>query len=94
MVIQELDNFLSLTDDDLGDFTDSIKEKFDEEEILTEHYRKGRCDKPYLGFNECGLPVVLSHNCPNNSLPILWHSSSLKKIRALFPRTPRYKVST
>ena len=91
IVIQELDDSLSLTEDKLGDFIDLMKKKFDDE-ILTEHYKKGKYDKPHLGFDECGLPVVLSHNCPNNSLPIIWHQSTSKKIRALFPRLQRYKV--
>lgn len=59
--------------------------------ILTDAYRTGRHEKPYLGFNECGLLVVLSHNCPNNTLPIIWHESGGPKSRALFPRHERFK---
>lgn len=58
--------------------------------ILTDAYRTGRHEKPHLGFDECGLLVVLSHNCPNNTLPIIWHESGDPKSRALFPRHERF----
>ncbi len=58
--------------------------------IVDKHYEQGKHDYPYLGFNECGLPLVLSHNTPNNSLPLLW-SPEDKKIVGLFPRISRHK---
>lgn len=91
LVIQEIDDSIGLTDEKLGALAPILKEKFDNN-ILTKHYKKGKTGKPYLGFDECGLPIVLSHNCPNNSLPIIWHESEDKKYRALFPRLQRYKV--
>lgn len=51
-------------------------------------YGKGRQERPHHGFDECGLLVVLSHNCPNNTLPIIRHESG--KARALFPRRDRF----
>lgn len=39
------------------------------------------------GFADCGLPVVLSHNTPNNSLAIIWAPP-----RPLFPRIQRHGV--
>ena len=89
LVIQEIDDSIGLTDKKLGGLTPVLSEKFDDN-LLTEHYKKGKTEKPYLGFDECGLPIVLSHNCPNNSLPIIWHESKDKKYRALFPRLQRY----
>ncbi len=91
--IQELDDKLNLTETDLGDFIALMKKNYDDS-ILTKQYKKGKHEKPYLGFDECSLPLVLSHNCPNNSLPIIWHENNLKEIRALFPRLQRYKVIT
>lgn len=41
------------------------------------------------GFAGCALPVVLSHNTPNNSLFVLWGYDSLK-FRGLFPRVSRH----
>lgn len=43
-----------------------------------------------LGFCDCALPVVLYHNCPNNSLSILWAYENAK-FGGLFPRVPRHK---
>ncbi len=43
-----------------------------------------------LGFKACALPVVLYHNCPNNSLSILWAYEN-SKFAGLFPRVPRHK---
>ena len=87
--IQVLDDTTSMDENDLGNFVDLMKEKFDKV-ILTRHYKKGKYGKPHMGFDECGLSVVLSHNCPNNSLPIMWHNSEQKNARALFPRFERH----
>lgn len=54
------------------------------------HFEKGEGQYPYLGFADCALPLVLFHNTPNNSLPILWYSWE-EKVDALFPRITRHK---
>lgn len=61
-----------------------------DESIINRHYKVGKHAKPYLGFDECGLPLVLNHNTPNNSLPLLWLPDD-KKFRGLFPRVTRHK---
>jgi hypothetical protein len=48
----------------------------------------GGTDLKY-GFASGGLPLILSHNTPNNSLGLLWADGS--KMRALFPRVARHK---
>jgi hypothetical protein len=54
-------------------------------------YKVGNVNRPYLGFDECALPVVLSHNTPNNSLPILWQDTDdEKQFKGLFPRISRH----
>ena len=54
-------------------------------------YQVGSVNKPYLGFDECALPVVLSHNTPNNSLPILWQDTDDDdEFKGLFPRISRH----
>jgi hypothetical protein len=55
--------------------------------IEDEHTRRGGTDLKY-GFAGCGLPLVLSHNTPNNTLSLLWAES--EKVRALFPRVSRH----
>lgn len=69
-------------------FNQLMKDYFDDS-IIDVHYKKGKCDKPYLGFNECSLPLVLNHNTPNNSIPILWFPDD-KDYRGLFPRITRH----
>lgn len=65
--------------------------KYFDETIVDKHYQiSGKNEMPYLGFNECALPLVLNHNTPNNSLPIIWFSED-KKIKGLFPRITRHK---
>lgn len=93
IVIQEIDDSVALDDEKLGELAPILAEKFDPI-LLNKHYKKGKIDRPYLGFDECGLTIVLSHNCPNNSLPIIWHETEDKKYRALFPRLQRFKVSS
>jgi hypothetical protein len=61
---------------------------YDWSAILTDSYRKGKHDEPYWGFNECGLLLVLSHNTPNNTMPVIWEDTS--KFRGLFPRINRH----
>lgn len=71
------------------DFINLSKKYFDEK-IIDIHYKKGIHDNPYLGFNECALPLVLSHNSPNNALTILWLPEDMK-YTGLFPRVSRHK---
>jgi len=46
------------------------------------------------GYAECALPLVLFHNCPNNSVYLLWgetdKSGSKPGLKALFPRIARH----
>lgn len=70
-------------------FIDLTKKYFNNE-IITKHYEIGKHEFPNLGFNECGLPLILSHNTPNNSLPILWFPDDMK-FKGLFPRVTRHK---
>lgn len=72
-------------------FVDIIKsDQYFDNSIVDRHYSMGKISRPYLGFNECGLPLVLFHNTPNNSLPIIWFSED-KSVKGLFPRITRHK---
>lgn len=55
-------------------------------EIEDSHYKKGNMDNPHHGFDGCSLALVIYHNTPNNSFPILWAGEN-----ALFPRITRHK---
>ena len=61
---------------------------FVEECVISKSYTVGKNDSPWLGFDECALPVVLAHNTPNNSLPIIWQDA--ERFHGLFPRISRH----
>lgn len=66
-----------------------LKKYFDDR-VVDEHYEKGKHDEPYLGFNECALPIVLNHNAPNNTIAIFWLPADMKP-KGLFPRISRHR---
>jgi hypothetical protein len=52
---------------------------------LEKHCREaGQTDMKY-GYANCALPLVLEHNTPNNSIPILWAETDGKQGRAMSP---------
>jgi len=73
-----------------GDPLQSLLETYYDECMETEHTRKGGVPIVY-GYAGCGLPVILSHNTPNNSIYPLWEKAP--KLRALFPRVDRHTAS-
>jgi hypothetical protein len=89
--VQVIEELTSDTVKEDKDFIQIIKRgNYFDEKIIDKHYKKGKIKEPYLGFDECALPVVLNHNTPNNSLPILWFPPDMK-ITGLFPRITRHK---
>jgi hypothetical protein len=68
--------------------------KYYDPKIMTASLRRGGEDAIH-GFAQCGLPLVIEHNTPNNSLAILWaespsESSSAHTMRPLFRRRQRH----
>jgi hypothetical protein len=57
---------------------------------FNEHIEVGGTATAQRGFADCALPIVLSHNTPNNSVFILW-GSEIHKFSGLFPRISRHK---
>ena len=57
---------------------------------IDKHFKVGEGSVPYYGFGDCSLPLVLYHNTPNNSLPVLWYSWE-DAGNAHFLRLTRYK---
>lgn len=72
------------------DLLDKYYQKYDMEKIETNHYKKGKHNQPFLGFNECALPLVIYHNTPNNTFPIIWFDD-WPYFKGLFPRVTRHK---
>lgn len=57
---------------------------------VDEHFKVGEGKEPYLGFADGSFPLILYHNTPNNSLPVLWYSWD-NMVNALFMRVTRHK---
>lgn len=74
------------------DFGQLIQAYYDDS-IEDEHMRKGGEDARF-GFGKCGLPLVLEHNTPNNSLALLWAETGGEagrhSMRPLFQRRQRH----
>lgn len=68
-------------------------ERYYSSEIQDPHTAKGGKDRLHLGFGGCGLPLILEHNTPNNSMAILWaeaFSPDEHPMRPLFRRRQRH----
>lgn len=72
-----------------------LTNKYYDPGIQTEHTDKGGVPHLGLGYAGCGLPMVLDHNTPNNSVALLWAESEVSKctghrMRPLFRRRQRH----
>jgi hypothetical protein len=74
------------------DFAELIEEYYDDS-IENEHMKRGGENARY-GFGRCGLPLVLDHNTPNNSIALLWAETEglggKHPMRPLFRRRQRH----
>ena len=88
-VVQPLSPLLRLTDETIGGMRPLVKKYYDDD-IFDEHMRKGKSADGRYGFAGCGLPVVMHHNTPNNSIALLW-SYEDTEFPGLFPRVRRHQ---
>ncbi len=88
-VVQTIEESVKINEVDDKDFIE-LSKKYIEREIVDEHWLKAKHANYYLGYNECSLPLILVHNTPNNSLPLLWYMSK-NGFTGLFPRITRHK---
>jgi hypothetical protein len=66
--------------------------------LIKEHYDIGIEDEHtgeniWYGYKQCGLPLILEHNTPNNSVALLWaesDKSSATRMKPLFTRRKRH----
>lgn len=74
-----------------------LKENYDKyvkkgyKSFVDKHFEKGNGKEYYLGFADGSLPLILYHNTPNNSLPVLWYTWNEEEAEALFLRIMRHK---
>lgn len=84
---------MKLTAAKCPDFGKLVQRYYDPS-IETDSIKKGKTDARW-GFAACGLPVVLEHNTPNNSVALIWaesdgSASGAKAMRPLFRRRQRH----
>ena len=84
---------LKLTQSSLPDFAPLVQKYYDGA-IESRHTKVGGGDDIRWGFGNCGLPLVLEHNTPNNSIALLWAESDgdaeAQAMRPLFRRRQRH----
>jgi hypothetical protein len=85
--IQKLAEDVVLSRGEPPELAQLIEDVYDQA-INDEHMQKGGADGRW-GFADCGLPVILAHNTPNNSIALLWAETD--NVRALFPRVTRHR---
>ena len=83
--VQLLDERNTIDRESEPEFCDLL-DKYYDEGIEDEAKQVGGSSSKY-GFAECALPLVLSHNTPNNSVSLLWAPLPMQ---ALFPRFERH----
>ena len=61
---------------------------------LEKHCRQAGQENMKLGYADCALPIVMDHNTPNNSIPLLWAETEGKEgahaMLPLFHRRDRH----
>ncbi len=87
--IQLIPQSISIMRNNAGEFAPLIEKYYDHAVHDIHMQRGGGVDARY-GYADCGLPVVLHHNSPNNSLALLW-SYEDRDVRGLFPRVQRHR---
>jgi hypothetical protein len=87
LCVQPLADSISIKPTDTDLIINVIKNYYDPE-AKNMHPEWGG-DVPF-GYKDGGLPLVLHHNTPNNSIFLLWAEDS-NKIRPLFPRVSRHR---
>lgn len=65
------------------------QDRYFDTDVDDEHGAVGGTSKR-LGYANGRLPVVLSHNTPNNSIFLLW-AEDIQRVRGLFPRVSRHR---
>lgn len=87
-VIQLIEDDVKISEQSDKDFFD-LSKKYITDKIIDTHFKKAKHENYFLGYNECALPLILVHNTPNNSMPLLWWNS--ENTIGLFPRVTRHK---
>ena len=87
IVLQKVTEAARVSHESCPEMANLIDEYYDPA-IQNEHTDEGQTPLHY-GFASCGLPLVLAHNTPNNSIALLWADGS-QTMKPLFPRKDRH----
>jgi hypothetical protein len=71
-------------------FQELVEKRYYDPTIFDSHMQKGGSIDGRYGYADGGIPVILHHNTPNNSVALLW-SYADSSTRGLFPRVRRHK---
>jgi hypothetical protein len=88
-IVQLIPDSVRLTPQDTDPFCGLIASYYDPS-IHDKHLKKGGTEDARYGYAAGALPLVLHHNCPNNSIALLW-SYEDRSVCGLFPRVQRHK---
>jgi hypothetical protein len=86
-IVFPLADSVALSPSTAGEFGKLIETYYDDANE-TPSTKLGGTDLRY-GFGSCGLPLILNHNTPNNSIALLWANGT--RMKALFQRVSRFK---
>jgi hypothetical protein len=90
-VLWPVEKDVSLSDRlDRGIISTLNKDRYYDVRASDRHVAIGGTTSAQLGFAGCALPLVLSHNTPNNSVYALWGPEELDFF-GLFPRVSRHR---
>jgi hypothetical protein len=90
-VIQEIDDATAVRMKSDADIRGLIEHrKYYDHNAFDRHFLVGGTSDARYGFAACGLPLVLAHNTPNNSIYLLWGPEQYS-FQGLFPRVSRHR---
>lgn len=90
-VLSLMESDISLNPSSPSSFASFLsKAKYYDSRAEDKHTAVGGTEDVRLGFAGCALPVVLSHNTPNNSIYLLWGPDEYDPF-GLFPRVSRHR---
>jgi hypothetical protein len=90
-VLCTIDRSMSITAEPTSKATSLLASpNYCDQSCADRHFQVGGTEDVRFGFAGCGLPVILNHNTPNNSLFILWGPEN-SAFAGLFPRVSRHR---
>lgn len=90
-VLSLLDEHIAVTTANARDMTALISDdRYYDASAFDKNIAVGGTTDAKRGFAGCALPLVLSHNTPNNSIYVLWGPETLT-FQGLFPRVSRHR---